>query len=37
MRLSKRRRYRYLGVLAAVIAGYLVISYLVLPATWSRT
>ena len=36
MRLSKGRRYRYLGALAAVIAGYLVISYLVLPATWSR-
>jgi LssY C-terminus len=36
MKLFKGRRYRYLEVLATVIAGYLVISYLVLPATWSR-
>ena len=29
-------RYRYLWFLAAVLAGYLVVSYLILPATWSR-
>jgi LssY C-terminus len=30
------RRYRYLWLLLAVIAGYVVVSYLILPATWSR-
>lgn len=36
MRLSEGPRFRYPWIFAAVIAGYLVISYLVLPATWSR-
>ena len=31
-----RRQYRYLWLLLAVIAGYVVVSYLILPATWSR-
>jgi hypothetical protein len=30
------RRYRYLWLLLMVIAGYVVVSYLILPATWSR-
>src|SRR5258708_9695196 len=37
MRLSfGRHRQRYLWLLAAVIATYVVVSYLILPATWSR-
>ncbi len=31
-----RHRQRYLWLLAAVIATYVVVSYLILPATWSR-
>jgi hypothetical protein len=33
---SVKRRYRYLWFLAAVVVGYVAISYLILPATWSR-
>jgi hypothetical protein len=32
----RRRGRRYLLVLAAVIVGYVTVSYLILPATWSR-
>src|SRR4029453_9717486 len=32
----KGGRYRYLWFLGAVVLGYLAISYLILPATWSR-
>src|SRR5712672_3351139 len=31
-----RHRQRYLWLLAAVIATYVIVSYLILPATWSR-
>lgn len=31
-----KHRHRYLRFLATVIAGYVVVSYLILPATWSR-
>jgi len=33
---AKGGRYRYLWFPAAVVVGYLAISYLILPATWSR-
>jgi len=36
MKSTKGGRYRYFWFLAAVVAGYLAISYLILPATWSR-
>jgi hypothetical protein len=36
MKSSERGPYRYLKILAFMLAGYLVISYLILPATWSR-
>jgi hypothetical protein len=32
----KESRYRYLWFLGAIVVGYLAISYLILPATWSR-
>jgi hypothetical protein len=36
MKSTKGGRYRYFWFLAAVVVGYLAISYLILPATWSR-